>query len=306
MRFETLHDFFQRHPGGSQPPPTPKVKGAGRPMPVGFLAEGFAADTLLPDGLLAKAPAPEGPPGHRYAHAYQFVDNFGGSSFLSVWNPIPTDGQFSLSQHWYTGGDPIQTVEGGWQVYPAMYQWARVTLFIYWTADNYQNTGAYNLTRPGFIQVNNAYVLGLYWDGFSLPDAPQVGFWLKWYRDPATGNWWLGIKGGGPEVAMGYYPQSLFGNGQMSKFATQVDYGGEVTGAPATGQMGSGLFANSGWGKAAWQSHIHYYPTKGGSAWTELTPHLTNPDYYTIDVQNFSQTNSNWGTYFYYGGPGGR
>jgi hypothetical protein len=243
--------------------------------------------------------------GHRYAAVMQKVDNVGGSSWLSLWRPVPTPYQFSLSQQWYAGGDPLQTVEGGWVVNPATYGHSLPVLFIYWTADNYQTTGAWNLTGPGFIQVSNAFVIGGTWSTWSTPSGPQWGFQMAWHRDPTTGNWWLFLKGAGNLVPVGYYPRSLFGNGQMSKYATQITFGGEVTGAPATGQMGSGGYAKDNWLGAAFQKEIYYFPTTGGSQWGFFTdpPILTNPDFYTLDLFiNFG----NWGTYIFFGGPGGK
>src|SRR5882672_4878816 len=54
---------------------------------------------------------------HLHAYASQNVANFGGNSWLNLWNPT---GDFSLSQQWYTSGSgsSTQTIEGGWQVLP--------------------------------------------------------------------------------------------------------------------------------------------------------------------------------------------
>jgi hypothetical protein len=240
---------------------------------------------------------------HRWAHAYQYVNNFGGSSWLNLWSPTPAAGNnFSLAQHWYVGGNPLQTLEGGWQVYPQKYGHNKPVLFIYWTADDYNNTGGYNLDVPGFVQVNHSFVIGGAWNQSSTPNGTQWGFRLIWYRDPANGNWWLYIQGAGAEQAIGYYPKALYGNGQMSKFATEIDYGGEVTGQPNGGQMGSGAFANTGWDHAAFQNDIYYFPTESTSAWANLTGTSTY-NRYSIDVHNIY---GNWGTYIYFGGPGGK
>lgn len=276
-RFPKLADFFQKHETGGRPP-------------------------FKPQGALKPQGGPVFPETHRYAHAFQDVDNFGGSSWLNLWRPIPTFNQFSLSQQWYTGGDPVQTVEGGWQVYPALYGNTYPCLFVFWTADGYNNTGAYNLTKPGFIQVTNAFILGAPWNRWSTGNSTQWGFQMTWYRDPANGNWWLFLRGAGKTVPVGYYPRALYGNGQMSKYATRIDFGGEVTGQTASGQMGSGAFAQAGWRQAAFQKDIYFFPASGKAAWANLYPRETNPAYYKIDVRNGRST---WGTYFYFGGPGG-
>jgi hypothetical protein len=282
-KFGSLKEYFQKSIAGSRHP--------------------------LAKPALQKPDAP-GTTSHRYAYTYQTVNNFGGSSWLNLWDPTPASHEFSLSQHWYSGGNPLQTVEGGWQVYPDKYGHSRPVLFIYWTADNYNKTGAYNLDSPGFVQVNHSFVIGGAWSKYSTTGGTQWGFKMIWYRDPANGNWWLFLQGAGDQVAVGYYPRELFGSGQMSKYATEITYGGEVTGTADksgqtyTGQMGSGAFANTGWQHAAFHKDIYYFPTGGNSAWANLTGVQTNPSLYTVDVHNTG--GGNWGTYFYFGGPGGK
>src|SRR5262249_10445104 len=108
-RFETLDHFFRKGPN----------ERFGRP----------------------EAAAPGGAPGQRnYAHAYQHVDTWGGTSFLNVWTPVVSPQVFSLSQQWYTSGSGTanqQTVEGGWQVFPLKYGTTLPCLFIYWSNYNY-------------------------------------------------------------------------------------------------------------------------------------------------------------------------
>jgi hypothetical protein len=93
--------------------------------------------------------------------AYQFVSNGGGHSYLNLWAPFvdTVNGQiFSLSQHWYVrgSGGNLQTLECGWQAYPQFYNDDRPHLFTYWTADNYNTTGCYNLTCDAFVQLPGA------------------------------------------------------------------------------------------------------------------------------------------------------
>jgi len=79
---------------------------------------------------------------HRYAKGDQYVTNYGGNSWLDLWNP---SGDFTLSQQWYAAYTPShQTVEGGWVNYPGKFG-SQSVLFIYWTADNYASTGCYDL-----------------------------------------------------------------------------------------------------------------------------------------------------------------
>ena len=124
--------------------------------------------------------------------------------------------------------------------------------------------------------------------------------------DPATGNWWLYIQSNGDLTAIGYYPKELYGDGQLSRYATEIDYGGEVTGTSGTpvitGQMGSGAAASNGWQHAAFHKEIYFFPTNGGSAWANLTGSSDSDYGYTADVHNEADQPTNWGTYFYFGG----
>jgi hypothetical protein len=279
-RFESLDHFFQR----------------------GRWAKGHPVETRR-NGRDASS-------GHRYAHAYQTVNNNGGYTWLNGWDPNPSPGVFSLSQCWYSAfnaAQQVQTVECGWQVYPNKYSAAGPVLFSYWTADGYQNTGNYNLDAPAFVQTNNSWVLGGAFPNWTTPGGGQnVGFGVEYNQD-SSGNWWLGIGGGaGSFTPIGYYPASLWSGTQMASFATGIDYGGEVApsdGSAATGQMGSGAFASAGFGNAAYQSAIGYVP-QGGSSLVAATLSInqTNPDYYTIQGVNNDPDN---GTSFYFGGPGG-
>jgi hypothetical protein len=97
----------------------------------------------------------------------------------------------------------------------------------------------------------------------------------------------------------------VYNGGAMATGATVVDYGGETTTNTSTyPPMGSGHFANEGFGKAAYQRMIFYNDTSGASVWTSLTPDQPSPSCYTIDYTPASQGGS-WGSYIYFGGPGG-
>src|ERR1700688_802203 len=148
-RFETLRQFFEKGPDG-------------------------AGQIELQEG---KAAPPK--PVYKDARAYEQVDNLGGSSLLNLWMPPIDTGAtqvFSLSQHWYTGGNPVQTVEGGWQAFPQKYNTVNSVLFIYWTADGYNRTGCYNLDCAAFVQVNSNWALGASFSHYSTPGGTQYEF----------------------------------------------------------------------------------------------------------------------------------
>jgi hypothetical protein len=246
--------------------------------------------------FLAKGPAragaspitPGGP--HRYAIGQQYVSNYGGSSWLNVWNPY---GDFSLSQQWYINGG--QTVEGGWVHYPL--RWGNTSvLFIFFTPDNYAS-GCYNLDCTGFVQVDSTYTLGGAWASSTYGGA-QVGFTEVW--EYYAGNWWLGIQG----TWVGYYPGSVYRGGPLSTGnANRSDFGGETfTEGTYWPWMGSGNFPSAGYGWAAFQSSVYYIAPSYATAWSSLSPLATNPACYDIAITDSSVGGS---TYFYFGGPGG-
>lgn len=251
-------------------------------------------------------------PSHLHAHAYQDVENWGGSSWLNIWNPR---GDFSISQQWYVGGSgcDTQTVEGGLQVYPDKYGSTETVLFIYWTRHNYGASscetegivGCYNLDCPGFVQVSKSWVVGMHLKPYSITDGLQYGIEMQWHL--TGGIWWLLVKGSKEFEAVGYYPASIFQGGQLSKSATRIDFGGEV--ARKVGsvwpEMGNGQFAEQGWQKAAFQKSAYWTDQQSVTHWTDLTTHSTGLETcYTINLLN-DPFGGTWGTHFYYGGPGG-
>jgi hypothetical protein len=276
-RFGSLREFFQKGPAG-----------AGRPH----------VANEPPAALTAT---------HKYAHAYQFVNNHGGDSWLNLWSPAINQGAsqiFSLSQHWYVGGSgaSLQTVEGGWQDYPAKYGTNNSVTFIYWTADDYSSTGCYNLDCAAFVQTNSNWPLGGAWSIYSTPGGTQYEFQLQWKL--YQGNWWLFLQGNGTFDAVGYYPGSIYRGGQLSQYATEIDYGGETVGTTSWPPMGSGAFASAGWQQAAYQRAIFYTDMADNGQWSSLNTSQPSPTCYTL-IFTPSSSGGSWGSYFFFGGPGG-
>lgn len=273
-RFKNLQHFFQKGPDGAGQPPSQRAN----------LQNAAAAMT------------------HKYAHAYQTVTNFGGSSDLNLWRPYvnTAKGQvFSLSQHWYVSrpGGVTQTVEAGWQNYPQKYGSQNSVLFIYATADGYK-TGCYNLDCPGFVQTNSSIRVGGGFSQYSTIGGTQYSIKLS-YR-LFSGNWWLAVNG----VWLGYYPGKMFGGKGMSLAASTIDFGGETVGSNSFPPMGSGNFASAGFARAAFQKNIFYYANSAGASyWANLIAAQPSPNCYRDDVRN--NAGGSWNSYFYYGGPGG-
>jgi Neprosin len=106
-------------------------------------------------------------------------------AFFNVWYPSVTPGtnDHSLAEIWVLAGGNgvVQSAETGWSVAPDTFGTTDAVLFTYWTADDYNKTGCYDLTCPGFIQTSNIAVLGTpYWSGPSQPGNPNYTLiWLS-------------------------------------------------------------------------------------------------------------------------------
>jgi hypothetical protein len=277
-RFRTLRDYFSK--SGAKP--------------------------LLPGATVAPTtPVADDTQNHRYAYEIQTIDNLGAHNFLNVWAPTVGANQiFSLAQHWYSAGagNGHQTLEVGWQVFPAKYNHNQPVLFIYWTADNYQHTGAYNLDAAGFVQTNPAWTIGGALTPVSTDGGTQYEIQVTVYL--FQGNWWLYLGGITAADAVGYFPPSIYNGGAMVNHASIFECGGETvcSGAGTWPGMGSGAFASTGWQHAAYQRDIYVFPTSGGAQYGSLTGQQPSPACYT---QALGNTSPPWNTYFFFGGPGG-
>jgi hypothetical protein len=274
-RFATLGDFFQKDPAGAA------IPNAGQ-------------DSRI---------SPSAPAAHKYSYTYQWVNNLGGNANINLWRPYVYTGSgeiFSLAQEWYVGGSGsgTQTAEVGWQNYPAKYGSENSALFIYWTANNYSGTGCYNLDCGAFVQVNNSWYFGAGWGTYSSYGGAQYDFGAEYYL--YAGNWWLALGG----TWVGYYPGSLYGSGQLRYNAQLIEYGSESVGSTVWPGEGSGNWASSGWSWAGYQRNVFYLNLSAGGVWASLTAAQPSPSCYSIAGPYWSSS-SGWGTYFYFGGPGG-
>jgi hypothetical protein len=273
---------------------------SGFPTLKAFFAKG-------PRGDLGQAPPAEGEKSidhnlvRHYAYGHQRVANHGGHSALGLYNPA---GEFSISQQWYITESAVgmQTAEGGWIRYP-QYFGSRSVTFVYFTADDYATTGCYNLDCVGFVQINRNWALGGPWATYSTPGGAQYEFFMQWYY--YQGNWWMYLKGAGAMEAVGYYPASVYRGGPMAYAAQRADFGGEVAPiGPSWPAMGSGYHAGHGWPWAAFQRLAYYSQPGGATVWSSLSPIQTYWPYWSIAYTHAS-AGAHWGTYFYFGGPGG-
>jgi Neprosin len=275
-QFNTLHDFFSKGPDGA----------------------GQAKDPAV---------VPPATATHKYVFYYQYVNNHGDEADINLWRPdVYTDiGEiFSLAQSWTIGGSgaSTQTAEVGWQNYPALYGTESAAPFIYYTADDYNTTGCYNLTCGKFVQVSKAITFGAAFaaGSYSVPHN-STQYYLPFQYKFASGNWYLFYNG----TEIGYYPGSVYLGGQLTQYSTLLEFGSESVGTTVWPAEGSGLFgATYAYDEAAWQRLLFYINTSNVSIWDSLTYDAPSPACYTGSPATYSSS-SGWGIYFYFGGPGG-
>ncbi|KAJ9185764.1 hypothetical protein P3X46_005358 [Hevea brasiliensis] len=246
--------------------------------------------------------------GHEHAIAYtgSSQEVYGAKATINVWDPsIQVVNEFSLSQIWVLSGSfdgsDLNSIEAGWQVSPELYGDSRPRLFTYWTSDSYQATGCYNLLCAGFVQSNSRIAIGAAISPVSSYAGSQYDITILIWKDPKVGNWWLGF---GDNTLVGYWPAELFTH--LADHATMVEWGGEVVNSRANGhhtstQMGSGHFAEDGFGKASYFRNLEIVDSDNSlSSAHAISVLAENTNCYNIQ----SSYNNEWGTYFYYGGPG--
>ncbi|KAK6795137.1 hypothetical protein RDI58_008590 [Solanum bulbocastanum] len=243
-----------------------------------------------------------------HEHAVAFVNGeqyYGAKASINVWTPRVTDQyEFSLSQLWVISGsfgNDLNTIEAGWQVSPELYGDNYPRFFTYWTTDAYQATGCYNLLCSGFVQINNRIAMGAAISPRSSVNGRQFDIGIMIWKDPKHGHWWLEFGSG---LLVGYWPDFLFSH--LRGHASMVQFGGEIVNSRSMGyhtstQMGSGHFADEGFGKASYFRNLQVVD------WDNNLIPLSNlhlladhPNCYDIRAGK----NNVWGNYFYYGGPG--
>ncbi|KAL1818764.1 hypothetical protein ACET3Z_013633 [Daucus carota] len=245
--------------------------------------------------------------GHQHAIAYVDEDKyFGAKATMNVWEPkIQQSNEFSLSQIWVLGGSfdgDLNSIEAGWQVSPDLYGDNNTRLFTYWTSDAYEATGCYNLLCSGFIQINNQIAMGASIFPVSSYHGSQFDITILLWKDPNEGNWWMQF--GNSNQVIGYWPASLFSN--LADGATLIEWGGEVVNSASDGQhtttqMGSGHFPGEGFGKASYFRNIQVVDGSNQLRVPKDVKTFTEQSS-CYDVQ--TGKNGQWGTFFYYGGPG--
>ncbi|XP_076935258.1 protein neprosin-like [Bidens hawaiensis] len=260
--------------------------------------------------LARRADAPDVVSGNGHEHAIAYTGTsseiYGAKATINVWDPnIEVINEFSLSQIWVLSGSfdgsDLNSIEAGWQVSPELYGDSRPRLFTYWTSDAYQATGCYNLLCSGFVQTNSRIAIGAAISPLSEFQGSQFDVTIVIWKDPKLGNWWMGF---GDNTLVGYWPADLFTH--LADRATMVEWGGEVVNSRANSQhtsteMGSGHFAEDGFGKSSYFRNLEIVDSDNSLiSVRDISTLAENTNCYNIK----SGSNNQWGTYFYYGGPG--
>lgn len=108
----------------------------------------------------------------------------------------------------------------------------------------------------------------------------------------------------GDNTLVGYWPAELFTH--LAERATMVEWGGEIVNSRANGehtstQMGSGHFADDGFRKASYFRNLEIVDSDNTlTAPQDISILAENTNCYNIK----NAYNNEWGTHFYYGGPG--
>lgn len=267
----------------------------------------LAADYSTLDGFLRGPRSADNI--RRHAAPKQEGDNLGGASNVNVWAQqlIPASLLSSASQQWFSNAGlpfvPTQSVECGWRagIIAGAAADSVPRLFVYYTRENYTaGNSCYNDYCPnGFAYTAGAnHLLHGAVSPVSQPGGVQydvrMGFTLT------EGRWWFHVGG----TWIGCYPASLFANGTLGSGAHHAAFGGETTtGFSMFPAMGSGRFPAAGFGKAAYQRAVTVNDSSGAPRKAQLIAGEVSPACYQVAITN--NTSSEWGSYFYYGGPGG-
>uniref|UniRef100_A0ACD5YUP7 Uncharacterized protein n=1 Tax=Avena sativa TaxID=4498 RepID=A0ACD5YUP7_AVESA len=155
---------------------------------------------------------------------------------------------------------------------------------------------------PAFVQVSQSFGLGGRIKPVSIYNGPQYEIDVLIFMDPKTKNWWVSY--GEQNTPIGYWPSSIFR--YMKDKCHFALWGGYVQGPTASTkspEMGSGHFAEEGFGKAAFMKNIQIVDQNNQLVTPNVHsahPGSTNFSKYSADGYEVN----NYGMHVYYGGPG--
>ncbi|KAI5066118.1 hypothetical protein GOP47_0018742 [Adiantum capillus-veneris] len=134
---------------------------------------------------------------HSYAiySAISEGDLFTGSTAaLTINKPYVQDGEVSIGQIWVIANREDKDNYSTLEVHPVAFEDDDPRLFIYWTNDNYGETGCFNRFCSGFVQTDFSWTLGeKFPSGTSiLGDSNGQKYVLfAIFKEPRSGRWFL-------------------------------------------------------------------------------------------------------------------
>ncbi|XP_027356576.1 uncharacterized protein LOC113865947 [Abrus precatorius] len=231
----------------------------------------------------------------------------GAEADINTWTPkvdLPDD--FTTAQIWLkaNNGPVFESVEAGWTVNPKLYGDMATRLFAYWTRDSYESIGCFDLTCPGFVQVQRVLTLGTAITAISSKFGRQFDLNVGMFWDDA-GNWWLRVN---KDMPIGYWPAEILGN--LKHSAILVEWGGQVFSTklkketPHTGTgMGSGDFANGLMGEACYMNNVRIKDYSLSLKYPEFVSAMADEPYC---YNSLNDVKYGVEPTFYFGGPGRR
>nr|GMC55440.1 carboxyl-terminal peptidase [Ipomoea batatas] len=234
----------------------------------------------------------------------------GAAADVNIWAPRVSDNQeFSAAQIYVgaaTNDQDANTLQAGWIAAPSLFgdSWPR--LFSYWTTDASRSTGCFNLFCPGYVHTSPSVAIGARITTLSTYGGVQHDGYYEIRQDMDNERWVLRFPSANNEI--GYWPMSLFTHLNKAP-ATKLEYGGTVRNKKTNGvhtgtQMGSGHFAEEGFGKAAHISNIKMADDSNfGIPYSAGLLQTSAKSSNCYNVQ-FTPNDKRWGSFIYYGGPG--
>lgn len=263
---------------------------------------------------------------HYHAGSSHAMDNHGTAGVFAVYDPyVQTKDDFSLLQINVGWNIHEHTIEAGIIHFESMIRGspkgnadkqtapigAGAALFTYYTVNGYgpegDNLGGWNTENAGWVQVDRDIYPGILFNKHSTRGGAQVECQISYYL--YQGNWWLWVA----DRWIGYYPGSIFpknakGEG-ISVKADHAWYYGEVaqseSAAKTTTDMGSGEYANTGYGKAAYVRNIVMFDLNDQAVnFDAKNIVVAEPTMYSLET-HWNSGKPDWNSYCFIGGPGG-
>ncbi|XP_062227306.1 protein neprosin-like [Phragmites australis] len=182
---------------------------------------------------------------------------YGTQVSINIYEPkVYGNNDFSASWAMMTNGpnENLEAIAAGNIVWPNFLGDNFARFHIYWQVDG-MKMPCFDHLCPGFVQVNESIGLGMKLQPVSVYNGKQYAIMVTISKDSKTKDWWLFF--GDKKTPVGYWPHTLFK--YMNDHASSSLWGGHVHGPTVMSQspeMGSGHFAEEGFGKAAFVRDI--------------------------------------------------